>query len=227
MKNTILLGTLFMALVIGGCHSFKYPVQDAKGEKLHYIEIKTTYGNMVVKLYNETPKHRDNMLALAKAHYYDSTMFFRVIKDFMMQGGSCDSRNAAPNIMLGNCDSNYTVPAEIIPGIYHKKGAICAARDNNPAKASSGTQFYIAQGKKYTEAELKAYALRRNITLTAEQLTLYTNIGGIPHLDGEYTVYGEVVEGLNVIDSICNSPTNPRLNDRPLRDAKMSIRVLR
>jgi peptidyl-prolyl cis-trans isomerase B (cyclophilin B) len=182
---------------------------------------------MIFKLYNETPQHRNNMLALARAHYYDSTMFFRVIKDFMMQGGSCDTRGALPGVALGNCDSNYTVPAEILPTLFHKKGTLCAARDNNPAKASSGTQFYITQGKVYSEIDLKVYATSRHITLTDEQIKLYTTIGGIPHLDGAYTVYGEIVEGWNVIDSICNSPTVQYLNDRPVTDVKMSIKVLR
>jgi cyclophilin family peptidyl-prolyl cis-trans isomerase len=226
MKRSLLFISI-IAITLAGCKSFKYPTKDVKGQSLHYIQISTNYGNMVVKLYNETPKHRDNMLALAKMHYYDSTMFFRVIKDFMMQGGSCDTRNAQAGIPLGNCDSNYKVPAEIIPGIYHRKGTLCAARDNNPERASSATQFYITQGRIYTDVELKAYATRRNITLTDEQMKLYTTVGGIPHLDGEYTVYGEVVEGLNVVDSICNSATAQYLNDRPLRDVKMAIKVLR
>ncbi len=226
MKKSIYLISA-IALFLFGCKSFKYPTKDLKGERLHYIQISTNYGNMIVKLYNETPKHRDNMLALAKIHYYDNTLFFRVIKNFMMQGGSCDTRNALPGIALGNCDSNYTVPAEILPGIYHKKGTLCAARDNNPAKASSGTQFYIAQGKVYSEVELRAFAASRNITLTNEQINTYTTIGGIPQLDGQYTVYGEIVEGMNVVDSICNSPTVQYLNDRPLHDATLSIKVLR
>ncbi|MCX6189483.1 MAG: peptidylprolyl isomerase [Bacteroidetes bacterium] len=226
MKKSILIVSAF-ALILFGCKSFKYPTKDVNGQALHYIQISTNYGNMVVKLYNETPKHRDNMMALAKIHYYDNTLFFRVIKDFMMQGGSCDTRNALPGISLGNCDSSYTVPAEILPSIYHKKGALCAARDNNPAKASSSTQFYIAQGKVYNENELRAFAVSRNLKLTEAQIKDYTTIGGIPQLDGQYTVYGEVIEGLNVVDSICNSPTLQYLNDRPLHDAKLSIKVLR
>jgi cyclophilin family peptidyl-prolyl cis-trans isomerase len=218
--------TITVLLILSGCKSFKYPMKDAKGNDLHYIQINTNYGNMVVKLYNETPKHRDNMLALARIHYYDSTMFFRVIKDFMMQGGACDTRHAKPMTALGECDSNYKIPAEILPGIYHKKGTICAARDNNPEKASSATQFYITQGRVYTEAELNMYTQQRGISLTEEQKKLYTTVGGIPHLDGEYTVFGEVVEGLNVIDSICNSPTIPYLNNRPVTDVKMTIRIL-
>ncbi len=224
-KSLIFFSALFVFLF--GCKSFKYPTKDEKGEKLHYIQVYTNYGTMVVKLYNETPKHRDNMLSLAKAHYYDSMLFFRVIKDFMMQGGSCDTKNAPPGKALGNCDSTYTVPAEILPTIFHKKGTICAARDNNPAKASSGTQFYITQGKVYTANELKAFAATRGLTITDQQIKLYTTVGGIPSLDGNYTVYGEVVEGINVIDSICNSPTVQYLNDRPLHDVKMAIKVLR
>jgi cyclophilin family peptidyl-prolyl cis-trans isomerase len=226
MKKSLLLISM-LTLVFLGCKSFKYPVKDSKGEAIHYIQISTTYGNMVVRLYNETPKHRDNIMALAKAHYYDSLVFHRVIKDFMMQGGSCDARNAAPNIALGNCDSGYTVPAEILPNFFHKKGTLCAARTNNPEKASSATQFYISQGKVYTANELKAFAQSRGITLNEEQTRIYTTIGGIPQLDGAYTVYGEVVEGINVVDSICNSATSPQLQDRPVRDVKMAIKVLR
>ncbi len=226
MKKLILLFSAGIFLFFS-CKSFKYPTKDAQGQALHYLRISTNYGNMVVQLYNETPKHRDNMMALAKIHYYDSTLFFRVIKNFMMQGGSCDTRNAQPGIPLGNCDSNYTVPAEIMPSLYHKKGTLCAARDNNPAKASSATQFYIAQGRVFTIAELNAFAASRNLTLTEEQIKNYTTLGGIPQLDGNYTVYGEVVEGLNVVDSICNSTTARELNDRPLRDVKLSIRILR
>ncbi len=226
MKKSLLVISA-IALFLFGCKSFKYPTKDEQGQPLHYIQISTNYGNMVVKLYNETPKHRDNMMALAKKHYYDSTMFFRVIQGFMMQGGSCDTRNAPSGVALGNCDSTYTVPAEIMPSLYHKKGTICAARDNNPAKASSGTQFYISQGRVFTPTELRAFATSRNITFTDAQTKAYTTVGGIPQLDGNYTVYGEVIEGLNVIDSICNSPTVQYLNDRPLRDVKMAIKVLR
>ena len=202
MKKSLLVISA-IALFLFGCKSFKYPTKDEQGQPLHYIQISTNYGNMVVKLYNETPKHRDNMMALAKKHYYDSTMFFRVIQGFMMQGGSCDTRNAPSGV------------------------AICAARDNNPAKASSGTQFYISQGRVFTPTELRAFATSRNITFTDAQTKAYTTVGGIPQLDGNYTVYGEVIEGLNVIDSICNSPTVQYLNDRPLRDVKMAIKVLR
>ncbi len=224
-KSLLIIGVL--SFFMWGCKSFKYPVKDEKGVAIRYIQISTTYGNMVVRLYNETPKHRDNMLSLAKAHYYDSMVFHRVIREFMMQGGSCDARNPAPNIPLGNCDSNYTVPAEIMPGIYHKKGTLCAARNNNPEKASSATQFYISQGRVYTANELKAFAMSRGITLNDAQTQIYTTVGGIPQLDGGYTVYGEVVEGLNVVDSICNSPTATYLQDRPVRDVKMAIKVLR
>ncbi len=226
MKKSFLILSAAL-LFLFACKSFKYPTKDDKGQALHYIQITTHYGKMIIKLYNETPKHRDNMLALAKAHYYDSTMFFRVIRDFMMQGGACDTRHALPGTALGSCDSNYTVPAEILPGLFHKKGTLCAARDNNPAKASSATQFYIVQGKVYLENVLRAYASSRNMTLTEAQTKFYTTVGGIPQLDGEYTVYGEIVEGLNIVDSICNSPTIQYLNDRPINDVKMSIKVLR
>ena len=226
MKKSLLILSATIIFLFG-CKSFKYPVKDEKGEKLRYIQITTNYGKMIVKLYNETPKHRDNMLALAKIHYYDSTMFFRVIKSFMMQGGACDTRNALPGKALGECDSNYTVAAEILPGLFHKKGTLCAARDGNPAKASSATQFYITQGKVYPENELRAFASSRRLTLTDAQTKAYTTIGGIPHLDGEYTVYGEIVEGLNIVDSICNSPTIQYLNDRPITDVKMAIKILK
>lgn len=223
----ILFSLIAAFLFLSSCSTFKYAKKDPTGKKLHYIEITTDYGKMVVQLFNETPKHRDNMLALAKIKYYDGTMFFRVIKDFMMQGGACDTRDPRPDIALGECDSNYTVPAEFREGIYHRKGALCQARDDNPEKASSATQFYIVQGKVWKESDLDYYAQKRNIKLSPEQKKIYTTVGGTPHLDGAYTVYGQVVEGLNIIDSICNVKTTQKLNDRPVKDIHMSIRVLR
>ena len=154
------------------------------------VLMKTTMGDMKIKLYNETPLHRDNFIKLVKEHYYDGLLFHRVIRDFMIQGGDPDSKNAPAGKMLGMGGPGYTIPAEILPQIKHKKGSLAAARDNNPQKASSGSQFYIVH-----------------------------NDRGTPHLDGQYTVFGEVIEGLDVIDKIAAVKTAP--GDRPVEDVKI------
>ncbi len=243
------------------------------------VKIQTTKGTIVVKLYNETPLTRDNFIKLVNQKTYDSTLFHRVIQGFMIQGGDPQSKKAAPGVMLGNGDVGYTVPAEIKPDLIHKKGALACARtgdDVNPAKASSGCQFYIVQGRVFSEADLSQMEDQRNsgikqqiftsiimkpeneglkqkfikyqsqsnidslraltatiepeidsiyakspkFSFTPEQRKVYSTLGGAPHLDGQYTVFGEVVEGLNIVDSIAAAKTGP--GDRPLVD----IRVL-
>ena len=244
------------------------------------VEIKTTMGDIVVKLYNETPAHRDNFIKLAKEGYYDGTLFHRVINQFMIQGGDGDSRNATPDQMLGMGDPGYRLPAEFVyPQYFHKKGALAAARqgdDTNPKKESSGSQFYIVTGNVYNKSQLNEMArgmmmqrehnifnamaaarrneimdMRRNrdqaglmalqeeliaaakkqaaaqgtIAFTPEQLEAYSTIGGAPHLDGEYTVFGEVVEGLGVVEAIEKVKTGRA--DRPVEDVKViSMKVL-
>jgi len=206
--------------------------KSGKVEARSRVEIRTELGTMVVELYNETPQHRDNFLKLAKEHYYDSLLWHRVIPAFMVQGGDPNSKHAAAGVPLGNGGPGYTVPAEIVPGLTHKKGALAAARQGdqvNPTKASSGSQFYIVQGKPFTAAELDMVVQRNGrfgtpVSYTPEQVQAYSTVGGAPHLDGAYTVFGEVVEGLDVIDRIAAVERNPM--DRPLTDIHMWMRVL-
>lgn len=246
------------------------------------ILISTIHGNMKVKLFNETPLHRDNFLKLVKAHFYDSLMFHRVIEEFMIQGGDPDSKTADQFKVLGDGDLNYTVPAEFRPELFHKKGMLCAARngdDVNPTKASSACQFYIVQGKPRTEEDLKsferrinkplinrlkdsvlnlpennllkekiaafksvsndsllvytrlltektdkAYELIPHYTFPETHKAVYKSLGGTPHLDTNYTVFGEVIEGLEVIDRIAAARTGK--NDRPLIDIRMKITIV-
>lgn len=247
--------------------------------KMTQVEIKTSLGDIVIELYNETPKHRDNFLKLVNEHYYDGVLFHRVIKDFMIQTGDGNSKTAGPNDRLGSGDLDYTVPAEFVyPKLFHKRGALAAARtgDNvNPERASSGSQFYIVTGQVYNEPTLnmmeqrmgenkkqeifqrlaighraeimdmqskadttglmalqnklieqteKEYALSP-VKFTPEQRQAYSTIGGTPHLDGAYTVYGEVVSGMDVVDKIQNAETGAA--DRPVQDIRIiSMRVL-
>lgn len=252
----------------------------ATSPKNPIVIIKTKYGIIKIKLYDETPKHRDNFIKLIKEQYYNSLLFHRVINSFMIQGGDPDSKHAQPGQMLGNGGPNYTIPAEFVPTLYHKRGALAAARESdqvNPTKASSGSQFYIVQGKVFTNDELnyleqKINGNKKNQLLgqmmntpeyawmktkldsmiksgnpnavqdfiketnaitekelikvgkyqfTPEQRKLYTTIGGAPHLDGAYTVFGEVIEGMNVVDSIAS--VNRDKNDRPIEDIRMFI----
>ena len=238
------------------------------------LKIETTAGDIVVKLYNETPQHRDNFIKLAKNGTYEGTLFHRVIKDFMIQAGDPDSKTAAKGQMLGSGDVGYTIPAEFVyPRYFHKKGALSAARqgDNvNPQKASSGCQFYIVTGKVYGDSTLlgmerqmnqmrlnnafnalaqahmkEIYKLRKagdqeglmnlqdsliaqaeaqvagepEFRFTPEQVKAYTTVGGTPHLDGEYTVFGEVLEGMDIVDKIQCVKTDR--NDRPEEDVKI------
>jgi peptidyl-prolyl cis-trans isomerase B (cyclophilin B) len=191
--------------------------------------IHTGYGDIVVKLYNGTPKHRDNFIKLANSGYYNGTLFHRVIRNFMIQGGDPDSRNATPGAMLGNGGPGYTVPAEFMPEKYfHKRGALAAAREGdqvNPERASSGSQFYIVQGQVFTDSVLNLMEAYYHLKFTPEQRKAYTTVGGAPHLDGGYTVYGEVVSGMEVVDSIAAVPVDR--NNRPLKDIKMEVSLLK
>jgi peptidyl-prolyl cis-trans isomerase B (cyclophilin B) len=201
---------------------------DTKQTKETMIEITTDYGTMTFKLYNETPQHRDNFIKLANEGFYNGTLFHRVMNGFMIQGGDPQSKNAAPGVMLGNGGPGYTIPAEFNPSLYHKKGALAAARlgdQVNPQKASSGSQFYIVQGKPSSEAELGMMESRKNIKYTPEQKTVYTTLGGTPFLDMDYTVFGEIVSGMEVIDKIAAVSTNPQ--NRPLQDVKMTVKVIK
>ena len=244
------------------------------------VELETTYGNIVVELYNETPQHRDNFIKLVNSGYYDGVLFHRVIKDFMIQTGDGNSKTAGPDTSLGDGDPGYTIEAEFVyPKYFHKRGALAAARTGdqvNPERRSSGSQFYIVTGKIYGSDELKAMtqrladvqkqdifrrlimenrakieemqknhdndgltafqneliqqteaeAAKDPFSLTDEQLNAYTSIGGTPHLDGQYTVFGEVIEGMDVVDKIQNVTTGRM--DRPTVDVKIiKARVLK
>lgn len=194
-------------------------------EKLQTVIITTDYGVMKIKLYNETPLHRDNFMKLVNSKFYDSLMFHRVMKEFMIQGGDPDSKHAQAGAMLGSGEApgGERIPAEFRPDFYHKKGVLAAARDGNPQKASSNCQFYIVEGRKFTDKELDGIEKQTGVKYTPEQREVYKTIGGYAPLDQNYTVYGEVYEGINVIDSIAHVPTDQ--NDRPLKDVRMTIKA--
>ena len=239
------------------------------------VKIQTTLGDIVVRLYDETPIHRDNFVKLAKEGYYDGTLFHRVIKDFMIQGGDPDSKGAPAGKMLGVGGPDYTLQAEIVDGLFHKRGALAAARQGdevNPERRSSGSQFYIVWGQVYNQGQLRQFSkqlkmqkvqnafnqlaaqhrdeimqMRRErnraglqelqdklaaqaeamVTgdgLTAEQIEVYSTIGGTPHLDGQYTVFGEVEQGLDIVEMIQNAATGRA--DRPFDDIEMKVTVV-
>ena len=195
-----------------------------KADKDVRVQIETTHGKIVVKLYNDTPKHRDNFLKLVKDGTYNGLLFHRVIKNFMIQGGDPNSRNAKAGQALGDGTLGYTVPAEFVAGRYHKRGALCAARQGdavNPKKESSASQFYIVQGQVWTEEQLSMMEQRMGKKFGEAQRKAYTTVGGTPFLDGDYTVFGEVVEGMDVVDRIasvkCGSMDRPEVDVRILK----------
>ena len=191
------------------------------------VELVTSEGTIVLRLSDSTPLHRDNFIKLVKQKYYDSILFHRVIRNFMIQAGDPNSKQAKAGQALGNGGPGYTVPAEFRPSLFHKKGVLAAARmgdDVNPQKASSGSQFYIVQGKIFTDAGLDSVETFRlnGRKLPAEHRAVYRTIGGSPHLDQNYTIFGEVVRGLEVVDSIAVTPTSGRPGgDRPLADVRI------
>jgi peptidyl-prolyl cis-trans isomerase B (cyclophilin B) len=192
------------------------------------VEIETEFGTMTVQLSNATPQHRDNFIKLAEEGYFDDMLFHRVIEDFMIQGGDPDSKKAKPNQPLGMGGPGYTIPAEFVDSLVHIKGALSAARQGdqvNPEKRSSGSQFYIVQGKPLSKEELDMMEARKGIRYTKEQRDAYMNVGGTPFLDRDYTVFGHIIKGLDVIDRIAAVETDPR--DRPVKDVKMKVRVIK
>ena len=276
ISNKILLICLaFIALTACSAGSKKQTNHHMENEKRTLVKLETTMGNITVALYNETPKHRDNFIKLVKEGVYDSTLFHRVIKQFMIQAGDPDSKNASDTAMLGSGDVGYTIPAEFNPKFFHKKGVLAAARqgdDVNPEKASSGCQFYIVTGRKFTEPQLlgmenkineqreealfdslarqhmkEIYKMRKagdnagllelqdtleaqareladkeeKFRFTPEQIKAYSTVGGAPLLDGSYTVFGEVTEGMEVVENIDIAKTNRA--DRPIEN----IRILK
>jgi len=210
IKKILLLSLLFLLTI--------QPYAQLKPETV--VVFQTTKGVIKVKLYNETIMHRDNFIKLVSEGYYNGVLFHRVIKDFMIQAGDPQSKNAKPGEALGNGGPDYTIPAEFYAPLYHKKGALAAARsgDNvNPERESSGSQFYIVQGKKFTLDQLQSMEnSKKHIPFTEDQKIAYTTLGGTPHLDYAYTVFGEVIEGLEVMDAIALAATDER--NRPLEN---------
>jgi len=189
------------------------------------VEMETNYGNMTIALSNETPLHRDNFIKLVEEGYYDDLLFHRVINGFMIQGGDPESKNAGPKKRLGTGGPGYQIPAEFSDSLVHVKGALAAARTPNPEKKSSGSQFYIVHGKKLSEAQLKMVEAQKDMHYTPAQRKAYLELGGTPHLDKGYTVFGMVIEGLDVIDKIAAAKTLP--GDRPEVDVKMKIKSIK
>lgn len=228
MKKTTTIILLLLAFTLTSCSSQKKIEKDSKkgateaetkNNSMTKVLIKTSMGDITIALYNETPQHRDNFIKLVKESYYDGVLFHRIIKGFMIQTGDPDSKTAKPGQRLGSGGPDYRIPAEFVSTLYHKRGAVAAARDNNPAKASSGSQFYIVDGEVYTPEKLNWIAQRAGKTFSAEQQQIYTTVGGAPFLDGDYTVFGEVVSGMEVVDKIAAQQRDQ--NDRPVEDIKI------
>jgi len=199
----------------------------AKPPKNQYVRIKTSYGAVIIRLYNETPKHRDNFIKLTKEGFYNGTLFHRVIQNFMIQGGDPDSKKAVAGQVLGDGDLKYTVPAEFKDSLFHKRGVLAAARDDNPAKASSACQFYIVEGKRQTDTRIDSLQQTRlkGFTVPEWQRAWYRSVGGTPQLDHGYTVYGEVVSGIDMVDRIAAVKTDKK--DRPEQDVLMTVELLK
>jgi cyclophilin family peptidyl-prolyl cis-trans isomerase len=200
---------------------------DNQQDQEYKVKISTDLGDIVLKLYNETPVHRDNFLSLTRDGFFDGTLFHRVINQFMIQGGDPSSKEAQPGQPLGSGGPDYTLPAEIIEGKIHRKGALAAARQGdhvNPERRSSGSQFYIVHGRTFTHEELDVLAQRSGMVLTDLQKSVYSTVGGAPHLDNAYTVFGEVVSGLNIVDKIAATQTGP--GDRPVNNISMTVSVV-
>lgn len=234
MKIKLLSVLLLAGVLIAACGDNKGKKESDKNESdtkimeeqktltnVHVL-IETTEGNIKIRLYDQTPLHRDNFVKLVESKFYDGVIFHRVIKNFMIQGGDPDSKNPVAEKRYGSGGPGYTIPAEIDSSLIHKKGALAAARTGdatNPKRASSGSQFYIVQGDKFNANEVNP-----GFKYTAEQLETYKTIGGTPHLDGAYTIFGEVVEGIDVVDKIAAVKTG--VADRPIKDVvitKMEI----
>ena len=195
-------------------------------DQKYYAIIETDFGTMKAELFNSTPGHRDNFIKIANQNFYDGLLFHRVMQGFMIQGGDPNSRNADPNMSLGTGGPGYTIPAEI--GLPHYKGTLAAARTPdaaNPQKASSGSQFYIVQGIPVNKAMLDNIGAQKGIQYSPEQIAKYERLGGYPMLDMEYTVFGEVVEGLDVIDKI--AAVQVGVANRPIQDVKMKVSVVK
>lgn len=192
------------------------------------VKIYTNFGDMILELYDETPLHKDNFLNLVKNGFYDGTLFHRVIPGFMIQGGDPVSKEDNPKQSLGNGGPGYTIPAEFNPKLIHKKGALAAARmpdGVNPKKESSGSQFYIVEGQVYDEKTLGLFANRMGVAFDDEQKKTYSQVGGTPHLDGSYTVFGEVIQGFEIISKISNVKRDK--NNLPLEKVTMKVSLIK
>ena len=223
MKNLFYLAILVS--IISCSSAKKTSVTETRQIK---VLLTTDYGTMVLKLYNGTPLHRDNFVKLVKQHFFDSLLFHRVDKGFMIQGGDPDSRHAKQGQQLGEGSLNYTIPAEFDTAFFHKKGALAAARESdaaNPKKASSSTQFYIVDGKQFTDDEMDKMEEKLNIKIPENHRRIYRTIGGAPFLDMNYTVFGEVTSGFDTIDKIAGVAKDE--NDRPLQNIRMKMIMLK
>ena len=212
--------SILLALVVS---ALTFSADAAKKERRSVVRLETTAGNIRIALSDLTPVHRDNFLILVEKGYYDGVLFHRVIEDFMIQTGDPDSKGAPKDSLLGNGGPGYTLPAEIVfPELFHVRGSVAAARegdDVNPEFRSSGSQFYIVWGRKLTPGGMKkaiSHLKEKGVELDKFMISDYQMYGGTPHLDGTYTVFGEVIEGLDIVDTIQKSPTDA--NDRPVED---------
>jgi cyclophilin family peptidyl-prolyl cis-trans isomerase len=211
MKKTFFL----LLLLVAGSTQLLWAQKKSKKDFL--VTINTEFGDMQLILHDQTPKHKENFLKLAQEGFYDSLLFHRIIENFMIQGGDPESKKASAGTRLGNGDVGYTIPAEFDSSLFHRKGALAAARNNNPTKASSGCQFYIVQGKKQTAAQLK----QAPVKYTEAQRQVYETEGGVPHLDQNYTVFGQLIAGMDVLDKIAAQPKDS--HDRPTKDIRMKV----
>ena len=225
--RTLIAGLAALALMAASC--------GPKTEKETVMVVETTMGTVEFKLYNETPIHRDNFIRLAEEHYFDSLLFHRVIDNFVIQGGDPNSKYAQPGALLGDGEPDYRLPAEfrLDKGIFHRRGTVNAARegdDTNPERESCASQFCFMMGGPMTDEQLDRAQARLDrqtggtVKLTPEMREVYKQVGGSPHLDGQYTVFGEVVSGMDVLEAIQKVATDE--NDRPLEDVRM-LRVYR
>lgn len=227
MKKITFLAIFLLAMVVGW--SQMAVVQQEKHQKGVAVEMVTSMGRIVLLLYDDTPVHRDNFMKLVESHVYEGTLFHRVIDGFMIQGGDPESRQAKPGQMLGNGTLGYNLPAEFRPHLFHKRGALCAAREGdevNPKKESSSSQFYIVQGRVWKQEDLDMMEQRFGKKFLPEHRDVYATLGGAPHLDGDYTVYGEVLEGMDVVDKIASVKRDGF--DRPVEDVRIiSVKILK
>lgn len=215
----------FFAFLVS-CTASKNLVRNSSQQ--HFVKIETDSGTMIAKLSNKTPLTTNNFLKLVKKHFYDGLLFHRVVQGFMIQGGDPDSKNAKKGQVFGEGGLGYTIPAEFDTSLFHEKGALAMARESddvNPKKASSSTQFYIVEGRTFTNKDMDKIEERFKIIIPENHRRVYRTIGGAPFLDMNYTVFGQVIKGLNVIDKIASAPKDK--NNRPLNDIKMKISILK